>query len=103
MHLRKIIGIQNAMAHSNLQKKLAPCVCIQQALPGCSLALLKVLSSSLFPWLMLIAVSFYKILFKLKYKGVASSLPGSIYYVCIFSALPVMFEIKELDFNQVFC
>ena len=100
MHLRKIIGMENAMAHSNLQNVLAPWVSIQWALPCCSLASFKVLSAPLFHSLMLIAVVFYKPLFKLKYKRVLSSLAGLNYCVCIFSALPGMVKIKELDFNQ---
>lgn len=103
MHLRKIIGMQNAMAHSNLKNVLAPWVSIQWALPCCSLASFKVLSAPLFHSLMLIAVFFYKPLFKIKYARALSSLAGLNYCVCIFSALPVMLEIKELDFNQVCC
>lgn len=44
---------------------------------------------------------FYKPLFKLKYKRLLSSLAALNYCGCIFSALSVMLEIKELDFNQV--
>lgn len=90
--------MQNAMAHSNLQNVLAPCVSIQWALPCCSLASFKVLPAPLSHSLMLIAVGFffYKPLFKLKYKRVLSSLAGLNYCVCIFSALPVMLEMKEL-------
>lgn len=42
MHLREIIGMENAMAHSNLQNLLAPWLSIQWALPCCSLASFKV-------------------------------------------------------------
>lgn len=100
-HSRKRIGIQNAMAHTGSKMSwLFRFVPVGSALPQRGIAHL--LSFSLFRCLMLIPVSFYKVLHKLKYEGVVSSQAGMNCCVCI-SALSLVLKVQESDFNQVLC
>lgn len=87
------------MAHSNLQNVLAPWISTQRALPCCSLASFNVLSAPLFGSLMPIVVSFYKPLFKLKYKSLEQS--GWIELLCLHLFSPASDAQNKRDFNQV--